>query len=337
MKYFLKGLIVLLFCQLVSAANIDKYTNQNQIAVRGLANKNVKVDIFVNDKKVQTVFSNADGEWYAPDVPIKTAGLNKIYAMARNTEGTTSKLSAKLNVFLDQQPPKLYESEVAPQEVKPKDIVRISLRTDEDVESATVVMPDNSTLKLEPLNNNGRWGGEWQVPKLISGGEYTLLMILTDRAGNVTQKGSDEIIVDAMPSLVITQPKQREIVYDEMISVKGYAKNSMFVLINNDKHKVFKDFQFNGFAKLDRPGKNQIIVRSYDNTGSVLESQLDVIRLITFDDIQSHPAKREVEYLATLGFIEAYPHSRLFMPDNNITRAELAALLVRIKNLPLAS
>lgn len=331
---FKKILIIVSFLvSLLAAAEIDKYTNQDTIALRGLANKNVMVDIYVNEKKVKTVKSDENGEWLAADVPLKTEGFNNIYALARNEEGTKSKISAKLNVFFDQTPPAFYDIKVEPQEAKPGDLIKISLKSDEDTERITLVMPDNSLLRLRW--QNGFWQGEWRVPQIISGGAYALLITAEDKAANTAQQSFESLFIDALPSLAIVEPLDGAIVYRELIPVKGQARNSMAVVINNERAQVMTDFSFSGTAQLKDPGRNKILVQSYDRAGALLEAEISVVRLVTFDDIQQHTARREIEYLATLGFVEAYPHSRLFKPDSNITRAELAALLVRIKDLPL--
>lgn len=326
-------ILLCLLTALLAATDIDKYTNQETIALRGLADKNVMVDIFVNNKKIKTVQSDAKGEWLAPEVPLKTEGLNNIYALARNAEGTKSKISAKLNVLFDQTPPVLSEIKVEPPEAKPGDLVKVSLKSDSDTERVTLVMPDNSLLRLSL--QQGVWLGEWRVPQIISGGAYALLITAEDKATNTTQQSYESLLIDALPSLAIVEPLDGAIVYREIIPVKGQARNSMAVVINNERAQIMTDFSFSGTAALKNPGRNKVLVQSYDRAGSLMEADISVIRLVTFEDIQQHPARREVEYLATLGFVEAYPHSRLFQPDSNITRAELAALLVRIKDLPL--
>lgn len=338
-KHLKKNLLIiisLLFvCGFSLAEEIDKYTNKNEINIRGQADPAVNVDIFVNDKKIKTVKADSDGGWSADAVPVRKEGLNQVYALARDEEGTKSNISVKLNVMVDKTPPNIYQCTVAPRSVKPGEVLEVTVKTDKDVETVTAVMPDNTVVNLQK-NDEQNWSQEWVVPKVVAGGNYSLLVMAMDNAGNVSQRNSEEITIDAQPVLLIITPQEGAIVYEEIIPVKGTAKNSNSVFIQQERAVVQGDGQFAGYAKLFKPGKNQIIVQAYDATGGLMESTLSVIRLITFKDIQEHWARREIEYLATLGYVQAYPHTNIFAPDKNISRAELAALLVRIRQYPIS-
>ncbi|MCZ8537241.1 S-layer homology domain-containing protein [Paenisporosarcina quisquiliarum] len=54
----------------------------------------------------------------------------------------------------------------------------------------------------------------------------------------------------------------------------------------------------------------------------------------TFDDIKNHWAKSQIEKLATRGIINGYTED-LFLPENELTRAEFAVLVARALDLPL--
>jgi hypothetical protein len=57
--------------------------------------------------------------------------------------------------------------------------------------------------------------------------------------------------------------------------------------------------------------------------------------LVTFKDLpEKYWAKRPIEYLATLGIMNGYP-DKTFRPDGELTRGELAALLVKAKAFKL--
>lgn len=319
----------------ICADEPDKYTNKNEVSLRGQADPNVNVDIFVNDKKIRTVQSDEDGQWQAAEVPVKKEGLNQIYALARNNEGTKSNISIKLSVLVDCTPPNIYQCMVEPRSVKPGESLSVVVKTDKDVESVSAVMPDNSVINLAKTEDN-EWSQQWIVPKIISGGSYSVLAMAMDKAGNVAQKNSDEVAIDAQAVLAIFTPQEGSIVYDEIIPVRGSAKNSNSIFVQQERAVIQPDGQFAGYAKLFRPGKNQIIVQAYDSGGGMLENSVSVIKLVTFPDIQEHSARREIEYLATLGIVQAYPHTNIFAPDKNISRAELAALLVRIRQYPIS-
>jgi hypothetical protein len=77
-------------------------------------------------------------------------------------------------------------------------------------------------------------------------------------------------------------------------------------------------------------GRNVITVEGFDRQGKLIESdKLRVLRLITYPDVPSdHWAYEQVGYIGTMGIIKGYPDGT-FKPSGNITRAEMATLLVR--------
>jgi hypothetical protein len=319
------------------AEDISKYTNKNEINLKGFSDPNVIVTIYVNDREVKTVNSDASGNWFAQSIFLNKDGLNSVYAIASAEDGSKSKLSIRLNVMVDKIPPKVYVFSAEPLKLQPGETLKISLRTDKDTVSVPVMMPDNSILNLtQSSKNDGTWTGQWVVPRLMSGGTYQIIAMATDQAGNVNQQRSEDIIIDAQASLVVTSPEEGQLTYDSLIVVKGMARNSEYVLVNDDRVAVDPDSTFSGFAKLEQPGRNLITIKSYNPNGMLMEKDINLTRLITFRDIKTHWAKPAIEYLATLGYVQAYPQTDIFAPDNNISRAELAALLVRTKQYPLS-
>jgi hypothetical protein len=337
LKHLLIGLVVIFSVMSVFAEEIDKYTNKNEVTIKGTSDSNVQVTIYVNDKQVQTIQTDDAGAWYAENVPLPKDGVNTVYAVASADDGTRSKGSVRLTVMVDKNPPRIQQLLVEPKTVKPGESIKISLKTDADVLEVPVVMPDNSTIKLDaPRSKGGIWTGSWTVPRLIAGGAYQLVLMPTDRAGNMTEERSDDITIDSQGLLTIISPQEGDVVYDPMITIKGMARNSAYIMVNEDKTVIDQDGTFTAYTRLEQPGRNAISIKSFMPGGVNGEKTLNVIRLITFRDIKRHWARQPVEYLATLGYVQAYPQTDIFAPDQNISRAELAALLVRTKQYPLS-
>jgi len=135
-------------------------------------------------------------------------------------------------------------------------------------------------------------------------------------------------------SLTIAYPTENAIFYEDSIRVGGTANNITQVEIGLDRAVVQADGFFTGNFRVPKPGRNLLTVSAVDLAGNRVEQKVTIVRLITFSDIQGHWAKSEIEYLATLGYIQAYPNTNIYAPERNITRAELAALLVRARQLP---
>jgi hypothetical protein len=135
-------------------------------------------------------------------------------------------------------------------------------------------------------------------------------------------------------SLQITNPLDGSVVYDDMLAVKGIAPGARQVLVNGTPVFVNPDMLFVASVPM-KPGKNIITAQADLYSGQRGETSIKVVKLITFNDIQTHWARREIEFLATLGYVQSYPNTTIFAPDQPISRAELATLLVRAKQLPL--
>jgi hypothetical protein len=83
------------------------------------------------------------------------------------------------------------------------------------------------------------------------------------------------------------------------------------------------DSSFTQVIALDA-GKNNIVV---DNGAETV--RLKGLRLLTYQDIQDVPERGLIEYLATLGY---FKEGQDFYPNQELTREEVAALLVRMIN-----
>ncbi|MDR2430828.1 MAG: S-layer homology domain-containing protein [Candidatus Margulisbacteria bacterium] len=330
MKKLAVGLI--LFLSMALGAGPVTYTAKDRVSLQGKANRGVKIEIFVNNKKAAETHTNDRGEWTAYDVPLEVNAQNDVYAVSVGSDGRRSKTSTRLSIVVDTTAPQFTAVKLNPESVKPEDTVNISAQTGTNVSAVSVVLPDNATLELS--GGSGRWSGVWRAPRLISGGSYKVLFTAVNKLGTAGQTQAD-LFVDAAASLLISAPQDGAVVYEEALNISGVARNSTQININGSVVAAQADGSFNTVYRLPKPGRNQLSI-SAGAAGGGAEQKLNVIRLITFPDIQTHWAKSEIEYLATLGYVQAYPNSGIFAPERHITRAELAALLVRSRQLPAA-
>ena len=126
-------------------------------------------------------------------------------------------------------------------------------------------------------------------------------------------------------------------------NVKGVAIDPQIVTIkiNNVKVKLDARGNFKSDVSL-KIGKNSLTVEGFDKNDKLVEAEkLRILRLITYPDVASNYwTYVPISYIGTLNIIKGYPDGT-FRPDGNITRAELATLLVRTKvggdeNVPTA-
>lgn len=152
-------------------------TNSGRIEVKGLAEKNVLVELLKNDVSVGKVEANDVGEFAFGDI-LLDQGESVFSAVAISDKGDSSEPSKELRIVFDDQPPSL--TMVNPSEAELKvdsadfDIVGIS---DEGV-SVTI----NGRLAM--VDDTGKFKLKYQ----LSSGKNDMEIIIKDQAGNETRK-----------------------------------------------------------------------------------------------------------------------------------------------------
>jgi hypothetical protein len=143
----------------------------------------------------------------------------------------------------------------------------------------------------------------------------------------------------AAAKFTVVSPKDKIITQNTRINILGSAYNPKEISINGIKVPYNKSGEFSAIALL-KPGKNLIQINALFAGQEKLSFKARLIKKITFDDIESYPKKRphwatkQITDLSTLGIIEGYPDNN-FMPDQPISRGELATWLTRAKGLKL--
>ncbi|MFC1517209.1 S-layer homology domain-containing protein [Candidatus Margulisiibacteriota bacterium] len=334
--------IVLLLCILLSAFSLAqktsiKYTNRDEVSFRGTADPESEVKIFVNGEEYTTVQTDGAGNWIARDVPMDSKlKENMVYAKAFDNSGMESPYSRKIKIIVDKIPPKVTIT-VEPNKVKGGEQVRLSLKANEDVKNASVAAPDNNILNLSYDATKATWEGVWDVPLRFTTGVYQFVGMATDLAGNIGKGKSNPVNIDTGVGLSIVSPEPWALVYEDRITVQGIAENLPFVELNDKQVMVRPDNTFAGEVALPKPGHNIIAVVGRDAASEVKRIEQTIVKLITFPDIQTHWAKKEIEFLATLGYVEAGNEDGLFLPDQPIRRSEMASVVIRAKNYPVGS
>ncbi|GBR75640.1 protein S-layer homology domain [Candidatus Termititenax persephonae] len=334
----LRFLPLILLLTLALTAEQITYTAKEKISLQGKANSNVLIEVYVNVKKVAETRTNDNGEWVAYNIPLNLNTKNELYAVAVSSDGMRSKTSTKLTIINDTTIPKIYSAVLEPPRAKPGDTVKIYAKVEDTVITARAIMPDNALVALLPPTNSNiddNWTGEWKVPEKITGGTYKVLVGAANRVGTQAQNSEIDLLIDAKASVLVQAPLDGARIYDDTLVVSGVARNSVQVEAGVERLDLQPDGSFSGLYRIPKPGRNQLIVTARDRSGSTVEQAVSFIKLITFPDIQNHWARAEIEYLATLGYIQAY-ESGAYAPDNGISRAELATLLVRARQMSTA-
>ena len=149
-------------------------------------------------------------------------------------------------------------------------------------------------------------------------GRYDRLRLATSRS--ITRSG-DSIAADGRTRLLVTEPENNFRVNQNSLTLRGFSGGVEEVRINGRAVRAGSDNSFSQAIPLSA-GKNNIVV---DNGAETI--RLKGLRLLTYQDIQSVPENRLIEYLATLGY---FKEGEDFYPNQELTREEVAALLVRM-------
>jgi hypothetical protein len=103
-----------LFLTAFLTAESITYVAKDKISVQGKANRNVRIEVFVNNRKTVESRTNERGEWVAYNIPLQANTRNDIYAVAISEDGVRSNTSTKLTVFSDITVPHFYSINLNP-------------------------------------------------------------------------------------------------------------------------------------------------------------------------------------------------------------------------------
>lgn len=137
----------------------------------------------------------------------------------------------------------------------------------------------------------------------------------------------------------IGTPKDRDILFDELVLLKGETKDIVALKVNDRPIKIDNNGEFTCGLSL-RNGKNLVVVRSMDKYNKVNEQNIRLVRLKTFEDMEKlydglkHWARNQILYLATYNYIDPYPDND-FHPATAISRGELATWIAKTKKLKI--
>jgi len=132
----------------------------------------------------------------------------------------------------------------------------------------------------------------------------------------------------------VEQPADKSITKEAEVLVSGKIRLPARRVRINQALAAVKENVFKERLKL-KVAKNRISIEALDISESFLSRKdIRLCRLKTFPDVPTdYWAADQIGYIATLGIIQGYPNGT-FKPEGDITRAELATVLVRTKNIP---
>lgn len=248
-------------------------------------------------------------------------------------------------------------SVAAPETVEPviffdsPDVLSIH-KTNEVVVAGTV----EDASKIVSLTVNGEKAAEFD------GSKFKHTLKLADGSQHVSVKAVDEfgnemelrrqVLVDTkaptvtevkVPKTVKHDQKEVEVTFnvkDNLDQIYAYLYDSEVFRKELSEPYGGKAFDQNITFKVPvvKAGTNEYTFVVKDAAGHETKQTFTITKeekaVVTFSDIQTHWAKKEIEELATLGIIKGQTE-KLFAPESKLTREQMAVLIVRALDLPL--
>ncbi|MFA5840089.1 MAG: S-layer homology domain-containing protein [Candidatus Margulisiibacteriota bacterium] len=137
-------------------------------------------------------------------------------------------------------------------------------------------------------------------------------------------------------NITLTSPTDKMVVYQDFVTVAGRVdatggegdNSPIIVKINEINIPVNKDMTFSADIPVEKFGKNLVAVKAESGATQVAQ-EVRLVRLVSFADVpDGFWAKQPIENTSTVGLINGYPDGS-FKPSNELTRAELATLMIR--------
>ncbi|MFH1542453.1 MAG: PorV/PorQ family protein [bacterium] len=139
----------------------------------------------------------------------------------------------------------------------------------------------------------------------------------------------------------------KQVIHDDHVTVSGNVEvvegddnsspaGKITVRVNGQEIAVNDDLTFNSDIPVEKIGKNMVRIEAQTAAGESVSQEIKLVRLVNFADIpDGYWAKNPIESIGTVGLVSGYPDGT-FKPEQALTRAELATLLVKAKGIELS-
>lgn len=299
--------------------------SSNSFNLQGTADPESDVSIYINNRLRKSVKATASGVWQSPGIFLDE-GENTIYVQAQYEQYVKSEQSNSIKAYCDSTKPGL-TTEV----FRDGDMVVIKAMVNKDVKAVASKMPDDKKILLKYNEDEKVWEGRWPIPA-----DYIdqYLLISTMAVDNNGTKS--EIIEDTVSTRIIEYPKDKTIVLNDSVMIKGMVGKDVKELRVGDKTTVpNEDGTFAITVPVSKIGKNRIDVLAVGNDSKQSTSSIRLLRLQSATDIDNlGQAKREIVDALTLGYLGKADNNQ-FYPNDYVTRGEFAKALTLIRGLPI--
>jgi hypothetical protein len=321
-------------------------TKERAITLRGVGPKDTNIQVFNNHNLQNTTIAEKFGKWKTSHLKLKE-GKNEIYVKSWTLDKDNSLASNKIIIYSDSTPPD-FDIEVVPakdhylirlkaseslQDItaklngQPIEFVQIQTEKEEITHPLRKYVPVDPTKTVSPLMPSRfeakfKFTEETKIGKVAPTELNNLVVTTTDEAGNISEEKTIPFFV------AYSFPKDRYVHYKPALRFLGYSSPMVDrILIDEEPVYIDKQDRFSIPIELT-PGKNLVKTKVITTSGEEIFYSMRVLSLKTFPDLTGKiKGRREVEFLATLGVLEADDDGK-FYPHNYVTRQYVTKLMV---------
>ena len=149
-------------------------------------------------------------------------------------------------------------------------------------------------------------------------------------------------VVPRMLRVQLDSPSDKAVIYEDFVRVSGKVEVAggeegdevmpVTLKVNEVNVPLAEDLTFDLDIPIDQYGKSLVAIKAEAGLAQNTK-ELRLVRLTSFADVpQGYWAKQPIENSSTVGLIKGYPDGS-FKPDGELTRAELATLMIRAKGI----
>lgn len=297
------------------------------MTIEGTAGKGDEVTVYINDIPRKIVRADEDsGIWSASNVFLNE-GKNEVRVQAEKLDFAASEFSDPIIIEADLTP-----AELTTVIEKEGNEITVKARVSKKMSKVATRLPNNQTLALVYDPESKIWVGKWVVPLKFMDKKLTLQTRGVDESGKKT-----DIATNRVSTKIVKYPLDRTITTEETLSVRGTVPvDVQSIIVGDQVITPEEDGTFETTVALPEIGKQLVEVQVVDAKGATVESKIRVLRKATAADIsQDSFAYSVINDLLTIGALSTDEQNNL-QPQEPITRGELAALIARVKGLPLS-
>jgi hypothetical protein len=301
-------------------------TDQNRVRFNGTSDRNALVYAYNGESLVGQTSADNNGRWKIDDLTIDS-GYNAITFRSKTGINDLSRPSVPIVIHYDNMAPtfnteiNIFSHQVELRLTANEPLSRAMLISNDGTSQAFKHQFDTVYSVMVPLPDAFK-SGQPLPSQMLS-----MDVVAIDAIGNRAPTQSVSFFVETL------FPTDQSVVYNDALTVLGRASAYVEqILVNQERIVPDKSNGFSKSVQLDF-GKQLIVLNVKTKNGQQLNYYARLLCMKRFSDIPTFAKyRRDIEFLATLGFVTA-KEDGLFHPEDIMTRKEVTLAIAKQKNI----